>query len=109
MGPNCYIAAQNQHVGSKHVSSKQLGAVQEAPAMTEDMLLEQQAALAALGKPPPPPPPLFPPPPLGSPHYSSDARPLWSIVCLSDIRFAVCSCSCTAGGLAEAWHSGISA
>lgn len=53
MGPNCYIAAHNQLVGIQCVSGKQLIAVQEAPAMTEDMLLEQQAALAALGKTPP--------------------------------------------------------
>ena len=61
----------------KRVSSKQLDAVQEAPAMTEDMLLEQQAALAALGKPSPPGPPTN----IGCPH----CRPLWSLVCLSDM------------------------
>ena len=43
----CYTAAQKQ----QRVGSEQLGGVQEAPAMTEDMLMEQQAALAALGKP----------------------------------------------------------
>lgn len=47
---------------SKKPWQEQLSDVQEAPAMTEDMLLEQQAAMAALGTTPLPPPSLPQPP-----------------------------------------------